>query len=72
SPAHLDTSDLPDGWPSLGAEGDFTGGDLIARELNLRSFYWPGDFLAIRGRIVRHAAPEFEGPQRISMAFFTH
>jgi uncharacterized RmlC-like cupin family protein len=42
-----------------------------SKDLRLRVRMEPGDFIYIRGRVLKHATTEFRG-QRIVIAHFTH
>lgn len=70
---HRDSQDPKGAYAGLMALGSFTsGGDVHIPELNLRVRLLPGDFVAIRGRILTHGIEPWFGGQRISIPHFTH
>ncbi|CAE6472640.1 unnamed protein product [Rhizoctonia solani] len=72
SAEHIDTSGVHRGWDILVAGGDFEGGGLFFKDLNMRIPFGPGDIIAFDGTAQRHAIEPFTGPQRISHVYFIH
>lgn len=69
---HLDASGVRKGWDVIVASGDFTGGDLYLKDMNIRTTLAPGDVVLFDGTAQRHSIMPFEGPQRMSHVFFVH
>ncbi len=73
TPLHFDNRDLLTGWQVIIAGGDFaTGGAVHIPKLRLRLRLFPGDMVAIRGRVLDHEIEPWDGGQRISLVHFTH
>ncbi len=69
---HIDNRDSRVAWTPLVAFGDFKKGDLRIHTLGSDMYYEPGTVIFLRGGILEHEVLEWEGPQRISIAHFTH
>ena len=69
---HKDKSDPPKAWALMLVVGSFEDGDLIVGRLRKKIRYGPGDFIAIRGRLLEHEVAEWSGNCRISIVHFTH
>ncbi|CUA77145.1 hypothetical protein RSOLAG22IIIB_12564 [Rhizoctonia solani] len=69
---HLDMNGVRRGWDVLLALGDFEGGSLYLRDLNVRVPFLPGTLVAFDGTRQRHLIEEFTGCQRISLVHFVH
>jgi hypothetical protein len=73
SGCHTDSQDPVLGYAGLYAIGNFTsGGSVYFPDLKLRVRLLPGDFVLLRGRVLRHLIEPWEGGQRISIPHFTH
>jgi hypothetical protein len=68
---HKDTSDWKFGFAGLVPVGEFTGGDLLLRELGLQIVAHSGCVQLIRGRELRHSISEWEG-RRFVVVCVTH
>jgi hypothetical protein len=68
---HKDTSDWKFGFAGLVPVGEFTGGDLLLRELGLQIVARSGCVQLIRGRELRHSISEWEG-RRFVVVCVTH
>lgn len=69
---HLDEHGIRRGLDVLLAAGDFRGGDLFFKDMNVRVSMGPGTLVAFDGTSQRHAIEQWSGAQRISNAFFVH
>lgn len=58
---HQDSGDWHYGYAFLLPVGDFTGGDLVLRELGLQIEAPPGCFQMLRGRELRHSITKWTG-----------
>ncbi|EUC57547.1 2OGFeDO family oxygenase domain protein [Rhizoctonia solani AG-3 Rhs1AP] len=72
SAQHLDVSGVHRGWDILVAMGDFEGGALYLKDMNVRIPFRPGTLIAFDGTAQRHEIGSFTGPQRISHVYFVH
>jgi hypothetical protein len=68
---HKDESDWKFGFAGLVPVGEYTGGDLLLRELGLRIRAPPGCLQLIRGRELRHSIADWEG-RRFVVVAVTH
>lgn len=69
---HLDKNGVRRAWDILVAAGEFTGGSLFFKDLNVRIELLPGALVAFDGTAQRHEVEDFHGRQRISHVFFIH
>jgi hypothetical protein len=69
---HFDKWGIRKGFDVLLAAGDFTGGEITFKDLNLRTAFLPGTAVFFDGTAYRHSIGNWQGKQRISNALFVH
>ncbi|KAF8599815.1 hypothetical protein BDV93DRAFT_406781, partial [Ceratobasidium sp. AG-I] len=69
---HIDVSGLRRGWDVIVAGGEFTGGAIYFRDMNILVRFEPGTMIAFDGTAQRHQIEKFSGCQRNSHVFFVH
>lgn len=69
---HLDKAGVPHGCDIIIVTGDFQGGHLFLKDLNVLVTLEPGGLVLFDGTVQRHRILAFDGPQRVSHVFFVH
>lgn len=69
---HLDISGVRHGVDVIVVTGEFGGGQLYLKDLNVLLDLEPGDLVIFDGTVQRHRILSFDGPQRVSHVFFAH
>lgn len=69
---HKDKSDWIQGFAGLVPLGDYTGGDLLLRELGLLLESKPGSVQLLRGRELRHSITKYAAGRRFVPVLVTH
>ena len=69
---HLDVAGVPHGCDVILVSGDFSGGQLYLKDLNILLTLEPGNLVMFDGTVQRHRILAFDGPQRVSHVFFVH
>jgi len=72
STLHTDSQDPQLGYAGIFVLGRFLGGEMDIPALRLKIRMQPGDFLLIRGRVLKHKIKDWTGDCRISIPHFTH
>lgn len=69
---HRDGGDDPLAWAFLIVLGDFVNGEMVLKDVNLRTRYLPGDVIIMRGNVLWHEVESYIGTERICMVLFSH
>lgn len=69
---HIDKSGIRRGFEAILAHGEFSGGELFLKDLNVQISLLPGTLILLDGTSQRHRILPWSGPQRYSNALFVH